>query len=1365
MARAQIGLTVSNDEIIHIEGAATAREAWTNICGVYEAKGLASIVFLRKKLYSIKKSETETMQKHINNIKEVVSKLSAVGVIISDQDLAMILLCSLPKDYETLTVSLESRPAAELTSEFVINRLLAEEERKTNTDSNSSSDTRISAFYSSQNRNRNGSSSMRRSGNEYENGRPICNYCHKPGHIEKQCYSKHGRPNGSQSYPRSNNSRAYQATVQNAFWASSSNMNSSSQHSTQMEWYIDSGASVHSCNNIHYFHDYHHFTDKRYICLGDDTKVRALGSGSILIQVQVDEQWVPILVKNVWYAPEMVVNLISIYRITMAGLKVMFDGPLCSVLGKNGNKIAVGKRIASKGLWRLDVRYDSKDESTNAVALMSDGARSNTSFKLWHDRLGHLSLSGMNSLVQKQMASGIDYVETAANTEVTNCIGCIKGKTHRSAVAKNTSFRATMLLELIHIDCCGPMRTKSLGGSRYFITFIDDYSRWTVVRTMKHKDEAIDHFFAYKAYVENLTNQRIRAIRTDNGGEFVSNAFDQALISMGIAVQRTPPYTPQLNGVAERANRSIVERARSMLYAANLDHSFWCEAVCTAVYLKNRSPTKALDNVTPYELWHGKKPSLDHLRTFGCKAYSHISKERRGKLDAKALECIFIGYTESSQIYRLYDPVARMIYESRDVKFIEESGMPISGSDLLLNGQPEVIDAQNSQHNSDNVMNNEISSNDATDDDVLDISSFESREEQKDEHVQAAAPQQSSTSSLPARASRMSPRNHSSTQALNAARDVSVNQGLDSRSSASPLVGSVVPLSESSPSTMSFSQFTNSLSNPNINHALIASSETTDPLEPTNYTDAMNRNDRIEWEQAIQDEFDSILAANTWTLVDLPPDREAIKCKWIFKLKRNAHGEIDRYKARLVAKGFSQKEGIDYNDTFAPVVKFTSIRLLLAFGAYYDLEIHQLDVKTAFLNGNLEENIYMEQPEGFAVKGKEHLVCKLNKSIYGLKQASRQWYQKIDSVLINMYFARLESDHCVYYAKMKDVILLVALYVDDIIILSNSLMKLESLKKELSQLFAMKDLGEIHFILGIRIERNRKNRTISLSQSEYVKNIVTRYGMIWSKTASTPLDVGVKLSKKDSITTADETSITEQHDNYDSSKYQSALGAVMYAMIATRPDISFAVTALSQFSKNPGNSHWLSLKRLLKYLKGTMNFKLVYGAHNYDRPIEKHSAEELITGFCDADWGSNIDDRRSITGYIFLFNGSAISWKSKKQPSVALSSVEAEYMSASQATREAVWLKRFLHELNIATDKPISIACDSQGAIAVAKNPEYHARTKHIDIQHHYVREKVEDNTVAFHYTPTTEMIADILTKAVNKNQHEKLTSLMGLTV
>jgi Reverse transcriptase (RNA-dependent DNA polymerase) len=507
--------------------------------------------------------------------------------------------------------------------------------------------------------------------------------------------------------------------------------------------------------------------------------------------------------------------------------------------------------------------------------------------------------------------------------------------------------------------------------------------------------------------------------------------------------------------------------------------------------------------------------------------------------------------------------------------------------------------------------------------------------------------------------------------------------------------------------------------------------------------EAMQRADWKQWEQAAQQEYDSIQTAGTWTLVPPPASRVAIGCKWVFRLKRNG-----LYKARLVAKGYAQKEGIDYTETFAPVAKFSTIRALLSLAAHYDLELHQMDVVTAFLNGDLDVDIYMEQPEGFIVPGKEHMVCKLRKSLYGLKQAGRAWYQKIHQALLNLGFVSLQTDTCVYILREDSIVLVVALYVDDLLLLSNSLERLNAFKRDLSNNFRMKDLGEAHHILGIQIDRDRAAGTLSISQREYLTKLLQRTGMLGCRPAPTPLDTGAILSKDDCPT-------TDTADAAFIRRYQSAVGAIMYAMLGTRPDIAFAIMALSQFCSNPGLPHWTAVNHLLHYLAGTVDYQLTY-ASDRQQPLS-------LFGFCDSDWASNQDDRRSVTGYVFMLGGGAVSWQAKKQTTVALSSVEAEYMAASQATKEALWWRMLLRELGTSATSATSLLSDSQGSIALSKNPEHHARSKHIAIRHHFVREQVAAGTIELRYISTDDMAADVLTKPLTHVKHRRLLPMLGL--
>ena len=408
-----------------------------------------------------------------------------------------------------------------------------------------------------------------------------------------------------------------------------------------------------------------------------------------------------------------------------------------------------------------------------------------------------------------------------------------------------------------------------------------------------------------------------------------------------------------------------------------------------------------------------------------------------------------------------------------------------------------------------------------------------------------------------------------------------------------------------------------------------------------------------------------------------------------------------------------------------------------------------MDVKTAFLNGDLDEDIYMQQPDGYrAVGAQADHVWKLNKSLYGLKQAGRAWNKKMDAALVELGYKPLHSDSCVYIKQDGDSVMYLLVYVDDLLLVTNDTAQLTAIKAALSRRFDMKDMGEAHFILGVQITRDRLNRRLCLSQAEYVRTILERFGMRDCKPVATPMATGVKLLKDD----VDGESAGECAD---SKPYASAVGALMYAALATRPDIAYAVTALCQFMAKPAETHWLAVKRVFRYLQGTCQHQLVYGWDS--------AKQQPLHGYSDSDWGNDPNDRRSITGWVFLLHHGAVSWQSCKQPTVALSSVEPSTWRLPRPLAKQCGGGHFLPSSAYRPPVQPLFNSDSQGAIALGKNPEHHKRTKHIDIQHHYVREQVTAGTVALPYVGTKDMVADILTKPLTAEQHIKLAGQMGV--
>ena len=487
----------------------------------------------------------------------------------------------------------------------------------------------------------------------------------------------------------------------------------------------------------------------------------------------------------------------------------------------------------------------------------------------------------------------------------------------------------------------------------------------------------------------------------------------------------------------------------------------------------------------------------------------------------------------------------------------------------------------------------------------------------------------------------------------------------------------------------------------------------TDGGEPECYTEALEDEHKKEWLEAMQDEMQSLHQNHTFELVKLPKDRRALKNRWVYRIKHDELSTRPRYKARLVVKGFNQRKGVDFVEIFSSVVKMSSIRVVLGLAASLDLEIEQMDVKTAFLHGDLEEEIYMEQPEGFIVKGKENYVCKLKKSLYGLKQAPRQWYKKFESVMEEQGYKKTTSDHCVFVKKFSDddfIILL--LYVDDILIAGMNVSRIDRLKKKLSQSFAMKDLGPAKKILGIQIDRDRKSKKLYMSQEKYVEKVLQRFNMDKAKAVSTPLGAHFKLSMKQCPPT------DAQENDMEKFPYASAVGSLMYAMVCTRPDIAHAVGVVSRFMSNPGKEHWNAVKWIMRYLRGTSSFRLGFGG---EKP--------LLVGYTDADMAGDVDSRKSTSGYLIIFTGGAVAWQSRLQKCVALSTIEAEFIAATEACKELLWMKKFVVELGFKQQRYV-LLCDSQSTIHLGKNSTFHARSKHIDVRYHWIRDVLNDKLV-----------------------------------
>jgi len=446
-----------------------------------------------------------------------------------------------------------------------------------------------------------------------------------------------------------------------------------------------------------------------------------------------------------------------------------------------------------------------------------------------------------------------------------------------------------------------------------------------------------------------------------------------------------------------------------------------------------------------------------------------------------------------------------------------------------------------------------------------------------------------------------------------------------------------------------------------------------------------------------------------------------------------------------VAKGYSQIPGLDFLDIFSPVVCLETIRVLLALATVEDWEIQQMDVKGAYLNGNLKEEIFMMQPEGYSDGSNK--ACQLLKTLYGLKQSGREWNIELNIKLEECGYKRIHSDPCVYMLKTLDGMILITVWVDDLLIFATSIKYMQIAKRDILESFEVTDLGELNKMVGIEITWDHEHRKITITQTSYIEVILAKYGLQDACPVHTPLDANIKLEPG------------EPEAGNCSNNYASLIGSLMYAAVGTRPDIAFAINRLASFTANPTMCHWTAAKHVLRYLKGTKNMGIIYSKPE----SEGMTSQNNFTGYSDASFTNNYD-RTSVSGYVFVSAGGAVTWGSKKQNIVSLSTTEAEYVCLSDTVHEATWLRNLYAEIGYPQKEPTLVYGDNLGSLAIATNPCYHKRTKHFDIKHHYIRDQVSNKTIVTEYLPTAQMTADILTKALPKRTQDIHMKSLGLS-
>ena len=1038
---------------------------------------------------------------------------------------------------------------------------------------------------------------------------------------------------------------------------------------------------------------------------------------------------------------------------------------------------------------------------------------------LWHQRLGHIPYDALSKLVRGGLIQGVKvpaHKFTQAGKGA--CEVCVMGKLRRAPFASRTD-RADEPMHELHSDMSGPYQVESIGGGKYVITLLDAHSAFNAVEVVKTKAQGAEALKRMISEWETLTGLKCRKLYTDRGGEYINNALAQWCASKGIVHEFSVPLTPQENGKAERLNQKLCDMARSMLIQYNLYQPFWSFAMKYASLLCNYALNTRL-NATPHQLFLGKVPDVSSLRTFGCKVLARIPDDARKKLDPKAVLGICLGPNTNGAGHKVlvYKPELKRsnpyaVHLYRDIvtyETLRECTGVDTHHELHWGGDIPFPKPQVPVALTDATPKEPLTG--VPDDNILVPQEW--RAQVLGSTQPRAAPHQVGASDQVGAGPSMGTRSRSQAGLTPATQAGPIPA--TPRSQIRPLeTGQVpaAPMRPQGPHTSVERDLPSPM--PDVRHvsgggthepqggikrvgdvltaqgrekvakmpretlvddlmatfAVERANEGPVPVmtdvdpnhPPKSLKQAMATPFARYWAEAVVDEWKSLVSHGTWELVEREPSMKVIPCHWVFVVKTDADGKPVRFKARLVAGGNFQVEGIDFDETYAPVSRLATMRTLLAISARRGWKVHQIDVKTAFLHGDADTDVYMHQPTGF-VDG-TNMVCHLHKCLYGLKQAPRAWYTKLSELLRSLGFDAVMADTSFWVRNESGpdcVVVYLTTVVDDMLIVSRDESVTLEVVKQILTVFPGTHSGIASHYNGMRITWLPDERAVILSQTAHIEKMVAKFKHLvpdWGP-RTLPMKDGLRLHKGG-------TSQVLESEPLDVQLYpfRSVAGFVSYVTNTTRPDGAFASNQLSKFSNDPRVAHWCVAVDFMRYLYATKDWGIMLGQGGNPggeaMSMIVQRADEA-KAFVDANHATGIDDKRSVSGYVLQVYGGPVSWASRTQQVTSTSSTESEYRALSDASKEVMWLTKILSYFDIRP-RPFYIFGDSQGAIQALKNYSYTKHTKHIEIHHDFLRERYASGDMDFIHIPGANNPADIFTKALGKSKFIQFRGGLGM--
>lgn len=1107
----------------------------------------------------------------------------------------------------------------------------------------------------------------------------------------------------------------------------------------QAAFLVDSGATHHCVRLKGLFKTFRPMRTVIQLAAGGKECV-ATGCGEVLLRVVSEAgKEVELVLKDALYVPSMTNNIFSTNAFTAASAEhhVSLQQDRACITVQGGVKVILANDPAGQNnsggddkkrlLWLMHTTIRRKVQG-NKPSTEAAATKAVADVLLLHRQLGHRNMSECLALARKR---GYACAGLVPESPALFCEVCKLAKLKHTAIAKLAARDPKLRPgEIIHMDLKGPLPELSVSGAVLAAVFVDEATRWTVVKEVVSKTKIVE---VVSAAFEEFAMAGIHVgentiLHGDSENVLTGREMRTFLASRRMILRSSPPHTHQRNGIAERAIQTLFDTTTAMLLDAQMPKKFWFYAVTYASYIHNRSATTALGGKSPFEVVTGRVPDLNRAEVFGCKVF--VRAEERQALDPKARVGVFVGVNESSDSARVLVFDRQRLVVMSTVHCVFESH--VSGYAQFAETQEQSGKKKKSKKKAGEP--GPAGSDDAGNDLWLVQEILGERKHRKklQYHVRWAGYDGESDSWEPESFLR-------ETDALRAYLDKKGKVGADEVK---------VAMAASVTTDNSVNKDVDSQSKAQTANVQIGSQTVS---IPKSYSQAMKSEQHLEWAAAIQAEIDALVDNETFETVPRvefeASGHKLLSTMWVFTVKSSDDDSLPRYKARLVARGDRQEAEIDFTEVYSPVVDYLTLRSMLAIACLRDYDLEQMDAKTAFLNARLEEDIYVEIPQGFQANPGH--VLRLSKSLYGLKQAPRVWNEMLHKFLTEEQgLVQSKVDPCLYFVPGK---LWVAIWVDDFLIMSADTVLKQNFKQAISAKFKMHDLGPVSRFLGLEIVRDRNNRTLSVTATKQISEMLHNFHMSDCKGAQSPLPSGFEGFKP---LDEDETPLSSKVY-----PYRGIVGSLLYVATLVRPDISFVVSQLARFQERPGMVHWETAKHVLRYLKATQSIGLHYSAEN----VTALSAGDAMAtqqvshpadvphGYVDASWGEDSSTRRSQTGLVFKLANAAILWATRLQTTVAQSSTEAEYLALSDAARLAATVRNVLSELLSVRVRTIDLYEDNQSTIKMALNLKSSLRTKHIDIRHHYVKECVGKGELRLHYIPTAVQAADCLTKGVDR--------------